>query len=208
MKNQNASDVVAHPGTIHHSLQVIVSFKAQKSKLYVLFSLHNLMRIVCVHITLTHHINSLVFWRRVKKKIFFKKKRKKPPQKINFEVYLLQAQENYDKQKIKQNFGSANPTMPWQHFSCSTKYTNIILKTWETNIIFSLWREQSFKLKSLMMILSDRSFQQNFTFQWPQSSVLTCAQNYTNVQLLLKHTEDILLKHKRWNSGNRKDTLI
>lgn len=79
MKNQNASDVVAHPGTIHHSLQVIVSFKAQKSKLYVLFSLHNLMRIVCVHITLTHHINSLVFWRRVKKN-FLKEEKKKPPE--------------------------------------------------------------------------------------------------------------------------------
>lgn len=147
------------------------------------------------HITLTH-------------RSFGDELKEKKKQKINFEVYLLQAQENYDKQKIKQNFGSANPTMPWQHFSCSTKHTNIILKTWETNIIFSLRREQSFKLKSLMMILSDRRFQQNFTFQWPQSSVLTCAQHYTKVQLLLKHTEDILLKHKRWNSGNRKNTLI
>lgn len=52
MKNQSVSDVVAHPAIIHHSLQVIVSFKAQKSKLYVLFSLHNLMRTICVHITL------------------------------------------------------------------------------------------------------------------------------------------------------------
>lgn len=82
MKNQNVSDVAAHPGTIHHSLQVIVSFKAQKSKLYVLFSLHNLMRIVCVHITLTHHINSLVFWQQVKKKNLKKEEKKTPENKF------------------------------------------------------------------------------------------------------------------------------